>query len=355
MLPETGELNHQQRVGIVRALEAFMAEHGLTQADVAKGIGQSATYVNNLINDAGTLPPATRDQMLRDINNWMDREARARDNRRPDDFTVTRPAERMIALAERLTERADMAVAYGPAGIGKTTTIDAIVAEIPTAVKVTADRDSRYPTGLLTKIWNALSRKKRKRPPRLADVVEKLFKPARIATHNILIVDQAHKLTDAAIDMLCDLHDQAKCSILLVGTVDLKTRVASDDDHEFGQVSSRVGMRVNLAPELVEPLAGGTRATACFTVGDIRKLFHRSKVKLHPDAARLLAQIANEHRGTLRRVERIFSWAETAARRVHSDTILVKHVQTAQSLVEEDVTLAAETGAAAVIEVEAAG
>jgi len=339
MVPTTGPLTDTKRAEIRQALEAFMREHGLTQADVAKGIGRKTTYVNNLLNEAATLPVATRDEMLRDINNWLDREARARENQRPADFVATRVFERMFAEAERLTERADMATGTGPAGIGKSVCIEAIVAEIPTAIAITADHDSRYPTGLLRKIYNALSRRPRVGPVRLADVVEKLRKPARIATHNLLIVDDAHKLHDRSIRILAELHDQAQCSVLLIGTVDLNQRVSSDDDPEYGQLSSRFGMRIPLAPELKGSFAGGKRAAECFSVADIRKIFHRSKVKLHPDAARMLCEIANRHRGTLRRVARLFDWAEVAARRARSAEITVAHVKAAMRVVEEEIVL----------------
>lgn len=338
MVPDSGPLTDSQRNEIRTALDAFMAEHKLTQADVAKAIGQSATYVSNLLTRATSLPPATRDQILRDLNNWLDREARARDSQRPGDFVSTAPARRLIALAERLTERADMALAFGPAGIGKTTTIEAITAEIPTAIAVGVDHDSRYPTGLLTKIFNAISRKKRAGGVRLAEVIDKLRKPERVATHNLLILDEAHKLADRSIVVLAELHDKARCSILFVGTIDLKRRLATDDEPELGQISSRVGMRIALAPELAG--TDGTRGErACFTVEEIRKLFSRGKVKLHRDAARMLANIANSQRGTLRRVSRLFDWAEVAARKDGADAITVAHLQMAMGLVEDDIEL----------------
>ena len=323
MVPIEGPLSDQKRHEIRQALDVFMEEHGLSQDDVARGTGYSKTYISNLLTKAASLPAATRDQMLRDINNWLDREARARENRRPDDFVLTRVAERYFALANRLTERADTAVAYGPAGIGKTKVTEAILAEIPTAVGVRVDHDSRYPSGLLRKIYNALSRaKKQRNPVRLAEVVEKLRKPPRIATHNLLIVDQA------------------QCSVLLVGTIDLKDRVATDDEDELGQISSRVGLRVNLAPELAGSFTGAAgRSRACFTVSDIRKLFRRSKLKLHPDAVRLLCEIANRQRGTLRRVCRLFDWAEVAARKAHSEEITVTHIETAGHIVEKEIEI----------------
>lgn len=354
MLPE-GPLTDRKRDEIVDALAGLMKEYKLSQADVAKGVGSSPTYINNLLTDSGNLPAATRDRLLRDINGWVDRECRARENKRPDDFVLTRVAERLIDVARRLTERADMGLCYAPAGCGKSTTIEAIVAEIPTAVAVLVDRDARSPTGLLTKIYNAVSRKKLSRRASLAEVVEKFRKPERVATHNLLILDQAHKLSDASLSMLADLHEEARCSVLLVGTVDLLKRVSSDDEPDLGQISSRVGMRINLAPELAgkAPVGGLRTIKQCFTVDDIRKLFHRGRLKLHGDAARMLCQIANGHRGTLRRVVRLYDWAETAARAKHAGEITVAHLEAAMRIVEQDVELPAGETAEASVPAEA--
>ena len=340
MVPD-GPLSAATRADIRALLVRHMEDGGLSQTDVAEAIGQSATYVNNLLTKAASLPEATAERMWRDVNNWLEREARARESQRPDDFVRTRVAERLIALAERLAERPDMAVAFGPAGIGKSTVIKAVVAEIPTAVAITAGHDTRTVRKFIDVVYFALTR--RRQPGRkyvsLADLVDKLRMPPRVQTRSLLIIDQAHELPDKVWSVLMELHDRAECSILLVGTIDLKQRVATDDDPEFGQLSSRIGMRIQLAPELSGSLTSGRSSSKCFAVADIRKLFNRSKLKLHPDAAHMLCRIANTQRGTLRRVCRLFDWAETAARRKGAKAITVDHIRAAGSLVEEEFEL----------------
>jgi Cdc6-like AAA superfamily ATPase len=352
MIATDGELTDWKRQEILAALLAHMGENGLTQEDVAHGIGRSTTYINNLLNNSKALPAQTRDAILLECNNWLDSEARARANQRPADFIKTRVAERLYALVERLRERPDVAYCFAPAGVGKTTCIRAVVAEIPSTVMVRVNHDCRHPGALLRKIYNTVSRKKRTcATVRLADVVEKLRKPERVATANVLILDQAHELHDKAIKMLViGLHEEAQCSVLLVGTSDLRVRLSTDDDPEHGQVSSRVGLRIDLAPELHGMAPGGKQVAQCFTVADIRKIFHRSKLKLHSDAARMLADLANTMRGTLRFAIRVFEWAEVAARKSGSGEITVAHLRAAMRLIEAEVEagLALEPAAEAV-------
>jgi Cdc6-like AAA superfamily ATPase len=236
-----------------------------------------------------------------------------------------------------------MAVAYGPAGIGKTHVLAAITAEIPTAVAITAGYDTRSVKKLLRVLYVAVAGRRRREKTEMGmeALIDKLRMPPRVKTRNLIIVDQAHELPAAAWRALMELHDRARCSVLLLGTIDLKTQVATDSDPEFGQLSSRIGMRVDLAPELLGSLRGaGKRGERrLFTVAEIRRLFARSKVKLHPEAARMLCEIANTRRGTLRRVVRLFYWAEIAAERAGAELITVEHLRAASGLVEDEVEL----------------
>jgi DNA transposition AAA+ family ATPase len=340
MIPSQGPLNDRLREEVLSALVAYMREAELSQADVARAIGQSTTYINNVLSSSDKVPTETRDQILRDVNNWLDREARARENRRPARFVETRVARRLIDAAERLTERADMASARGPAGIGKTMTARAIEAEL-NAVYVMVDDDCRSPSGLRHKIYNALSRRKRTTTVSFAQLVDGLRMPPRVNTCNLLIVDEAQDLFPNAFTTLRKLHEQAHCSILFLGTVDLETCLSTDDDPEFGQISSRVGIRINLARELSGATRGGKPAERLFSIQDIRALFSQGKLKLHPSTARMLATIANTTRGALRRVDRLYFWAQKAALKRRAAQILPEHVEIAAAIVGEELGISA--------------
>ena len=126
-------------------------------------------------------------------------------------------------------------------------------------------------------------------------------------------------------------------------------RVARDDDPVFfGQLSSRIGLCCDCTPEFLD--AGRARPRALFTVADVRAIFQSGKVRLHSDAAKLLADIANGSDGHLRRVERLVVWATAVARKRCSSeqvTILAADIRQASRIVEgEDRarTLPAEDG-----------
>lgn len=340
MMPTHGALPVRIQREIIDAVLAYMGRAELSQADVAKAIGQSTTYINNVLNGTGNIPPAAVDQILRDLNNWLDREVRARDNAKPESFAYTRVALRLFNVAQTLTERADIAIAYGPAGIGKSITAEAICAEIPTAAYVLVDDDCRTACGLRDKLYNALSRRKRTTRGRVADVVNKLRQPAKVKTVALVMVDEANQLRPGAFEFLRNLHDQAGCSILLLGTIDLRVQTSYDDDDDLGQFASRVGQRIPLAEELTGCGGDGRGLERLFTMQDIRAMFSQGKLKLHSSATRLLATVANTKRGTLRTAKRLTYFAIKAALARKANQVFAEDVRTAAEIVGVDIAYA---------------
>jgi DNA transposition AAA+ family ATPase len=254
--------------------------------------------------------------LLRRANAWIELEYRAILTRdaRPESFCMTRVAERMYGVARKLSERRDMGCVWGPAGIGKSTIAAAIQAELPNTVVITVNDGAISRGGFARVLYRNLQRRRTEPQGMPFEAILRLLKQSvRVASRPLIIVDQAHRLRDNVLPLLCDLHDEGGASIMLVGTVDTHRRVTDDEDPEYGQFASRVGLRCDLAPELY-----GSRSTPhrkLFTVVDVRKIFQRGKVRLHPGAADLLSRTANESVGHLRRVERLLEWAVAVARK----------------------------------------
>ncbi len=298
----------------------FLEEHGLTQADFTRGIQErSQSTVSLLFGNSARLRPEKRDEILRKGLAWIELETRAIESHRqlPSGYyDQHKVALRLMAIARRLTERADMGVAWGPAGIGKTTIVRAIQAELPNAIVVAVRESSRRYAGFLRALYNAMQRRRRTFRQRAyqEEIIELLKQSSRVASRPLIIVDQAHLLHDRVLHVLMDFHEEVQCSILLVGTVDAHKRVTFDDTIEFGQLSSRFGVRCNLAPEVFE--AGGRASKRkLFSVKDIRAIVQRGQVRLYPEAVDLLSDAANTSNGHLRRVDRLVPWAYAIARK----------------------------------------
>ena len=303
-----------------------MAEQHLTYADIAAAIGAESSDVIATMSGHETLA-ALRDRLLRDLNKWtaegVERAELAEDVR----VVMTCVIQSILSLARAVKATRDVGLAFGGSGIGKTLGSRIVSEELVGTLFVTVTRCSRSPAKLVRAIDAAMRRSRRTRLVAFEDVVERLK-----GTGRLVIVDQAHRATMPALEALMDLHDAAELPILLVGTVDVHKRLADDTDPHFGQLSSRVGPRLDLTGAL--GTLDGEKVRKLVSVADLRKMFAGNKLKLHPDAAKMLADEANGSVGHLRRAIRLYRWATFAARGDKSDTIMAAHVEQALIWVE---------------------
>lgn len=333
MTPEQGPLTARTRHEILTAVDAHLRQHKISRAHLAKALGLNDAEVSELFQRK--IKNGRREsELCQLVNNWMEDDARARYTERPSDFVLTSVAEKLFGIVTHLRRRQDIAVATGPAGIGKSVTIKALLAEVPGTFSVAVTSDTRGAKGLRTAIYGVLATRRTKRiNVTVADIVDRLKQGENVKTPRVLIIDQAHELTDGALRLLMDLHDHCLLSILLLGTIDLHKRISSDEDALFGQMASRVGLRVPLAPQISGGHDPGGQ-TQLFGVPEIRKLLRSKTLRLHPAAAKLLRDIANYEIGHLRRASRIFDWAEMIAAKGASGDIERRHVVAAATYVD---------------------
>ncbi|MGB2985150.1 MAG: AAA family ATPase, partial [Phycisphaerae bacterium] len=127
----------------------------------------------------------------------------------------------------------------------------------------------------------------------------------------MIILDEAAKLTDSAVHLLRDIHDNAGVPMMLLATRDLHDRIVKNADPDHGQLYSRFDVIHHLT-EGHDMYAGGK---ALYTVQDIRELYNEPPVRLSPDAARYLQDVANRlGYGSLRRCKML---VQNAVRRAH--------------------------------------
>lgn len=292
----------------------YMERFGVTREKLAHCLGASGVAIRRLFSHDGKTPNEAHDDLIRKVNAWIEEDFRERmGNDRPSGFVHTAIYMPMVGIARNVKAARMIGVVVGPAGLGKTTCIDQIAFEIPGTIVMSIDYDSRSGSGFLLKLDNAIQRKRRGLlRVRLDRVTERLRDSGRL-----LVVDQAHELSDTALKIILDLHNVCELPIMLVGTVDLNRRLLDDEDPEFGQLSSRIGIRLDLRT-IIRPMQGG-RARQWISAAELRKMFSGCKLKLHPDATRMIARIANFGVGHLRRVKHVLRLAEAIAGRDRSN------------------------------------
>ncbi|HUU83515.1 MAG TPA: AAA family ATPase [Phycisphaerae bacterium] len=323
LIPSSGPLTDDQRQKVRDAADAYRKEHGLKNADIARGIGDGSpglwsgliagSYGNKKVSDAKI------DGLLRSLNNWMEEDARRRRTRPGRPFVYTGVANAMIDAAKIAQQRGWIVIAYGPTGFGKTMTAQVIAEKHVGAIYLRLGKGCCTYAKLRDRLFGLLKLTrgpKRRRPISPDDAIfEKLHDSGRL-----IVIDEAHRLRDDGLEFLRDVHDETHCPILLVCTKDLWERVQSDDE-DHGQMRRRVGLAINLT-DVAGGSANGSRGSGhdarrrIFTSDEIRRIYESPRVKLTPDAVEYLVDVANLiGYGSLGRCDQLVDCAVAKARK----------------------------------------
>jgi hypothetical protein len=244
------------------------------------------------------------------------------------------PALELMRLAKFVAVHKTIAIGEGPPGIGKSMAMGAACVELA-GLGVRIDSDSRSAGGFKLALWNAMhGRRLARARVSLAEVAHGL----RAGPWRFIAIDQSHELSDRALLLLRDVFDLSGLGILLVGTTAIGRRLSDDLDSAFSQLSSRVGLRVSLLPDDALIPRGGGQPRQWVTVEQLRRAFNMGRLKLHPDATRLLLQIANFSVGYLRRAKAVYVLAVAFAERDRraGGALTAEHVQAALRRVTGD-------------------
>jgi len=317
MLPAHATLTEEQVRQIVDRFKAYLAEHDIKAAQVAREIKYvpavvspwtSGVYKGNVTN------------VTHAINSWMERDARRRQARRPSDYVRTWVAEDIRGYCYLADKHNRMAVMVAPAGTGKTKVLK-MVAEETRGVYVCCSEKMRL-QGLYLALARALGWGKSDTSSHQLEqfVVEQLN-----GTGRMVLIDEAH-LIGPDIRAVRSIHDGAGVPIVLVGT-DAIENATDDSPHGRGQFSSRcIDYNALDHADNSESPDGAAEAKDLFSEEEIREFFASKKIRLDRDGLKMLWALAClPGHGCLRRVERIvqvaFSLAPDAEKLTRDDLL----------------------------------
>ena len=318
ILPNDGPLTPDQRQKVAGAVRTYMKRHQLSDAAVGKQVGLGAGTVYAATHHSGHLRPdkvGRRDEHLRELNMWMEADARRRATRPDEQFVRTKVAKKITNAAKCAVRYGSIAMCIGPTGIGKSMTAHYLYESFTGAIYVRLGRHLSSYTKFrnrLADVLKVLPRHRMQKNLRQLPVEERIFEKLR-HSNRLLIIDEAHRLTDDGLEFLRDVYDETGVPLLLLCTIDLWDRIRRDGDEDHGQMLSRIGMCVTLGGS---DLQSGDANSKLFGRDEIKRLFEAPKVKLHPDAIEYLHDVANAlGQGSLRRCRELMKWAVAIARR----------------------------------------
>ncbi len=300
MLPNEGPLTTKQQLEVVATIKAYLAKHAIFQNALAKQVPQvGEANISAILR--GKYRHGSLDDHLRELNNWMEVDARRRQSKPESKFVETRVAKRILACAEKASQLSTMAAAHGPTGIGKTMVAHVLAEKFPGAVYIRLSAGTTSMVAVRRVLANRLrlgAASKKKTHDSGMSFDERIFDRLR-SSNRLIIIDEAHRISDGALEFLRDVHDECGVPILFLCTIDLIERIRRDSDQDHGQLYSRFGY-IRDVTKGYDKMPGGRNPL--FTVGEIRRLFEAGNIKLHLDAQAYLQDVANMlGHGSLRR------------------------------------------------------
>ncbi len=235
--------------GLLRRTRAALAADGLSQARAAQQIGISGAALNQWLAGKYRGQAAAVEAK---VSRWLDaraeRAATAAQLPAAPAYIET-PASRRIAAALSWAQMAaDLVVAYGGAGMGKTVSARAYAAGRPNVWTATMTPAAQSLGPCLERaaaacgLRPAFSRQVRA-AQREADLLERLD-----GSRGLLIIDEAQHLSVRALEGLRGIHDAAGVGLALLGNEMLYARLTGGArSAEYAQLFSRIGRRVRLA------------------------------------------------------------------------------------------------------------
>lgn len=306
MLPTDRVLTPDEITQVQRDLARYVNENRITLQSVAKDLGCHASTLTQFKNSKYQ---GDQDKLARAVNEYIGRQTERRQVQLPRGFVELEAAQRMLVVVRQAINHSAIGVIVGPAGVGKTMTLQAAASMFAGSILIRISQSTTRSTGLMNEFARAMGTPRRNG---VAATFRTVIDALR-GTNRLILIDEAHKLTELGLEAIRDVHDEAGVPIILCGTSRLRQSV-SDHTMFYGQMSSRIIARVDMVEFMTEG-GGGRRRKPLFTVEDIRKVFESDRVRLTDDACRWLSALScHPGAGGLRLVHKVLAIASMVAK-----------------------------------------
>lgn len=251
LIPVKTDFSAAEHIKLRGDVEQAKVNDGLSEADIAREAEIAPASLNQYLK--GKYPAERGNaEMAAKLHRWLqDRtksaEVRARMPKAPT-FLSLHGAQSIMAKLAYAREVGRIIIVAGAPGVQKTAAARQYCASTPRAWYTAMDDSITSVPAMLLEILGAMGEPDTKgMPPALARRVCQRAGEAK----GLIVVDEAHKLTDKCIEMLRAINDRVRVGVALLGNTEAYTKVGPTATKElFAQVSSRIARRqFILAPD----------------------------------------------------------------------------------------------------------
>ena len=214
---------------------------GNSDRRVAGMLGRSAAAVSQYRNKKfeGNL-----DGLEKDLLNLRTREEDREFPVEDTEFCKTRISNKIWDVLQACDEDCDMGLVIGPAGVGKTRTIQEYKRRNRSSILIVGDITTKSCGSVLYAIAKKLS--STFHGNRNSELLQRIIDQLK-NSRRLLIVDESHFLTWEAFEAVRKIHDCAGIGVCYVGMPRLYAQMqGSKRSYLYDQIFSRIGVRVNI-------------------------------------------------------------------------------------------------------------
>jgi len=208
----------------------FRQSQGITNSELGRRLGESATFISKYLNDSLDRDP--REFAARARNTLTALKARLEDATNLFETSVTRNIAGRIDMARRTQ---DVMLLVGAAGEGKSCGAKLFARHNPGTIYAELSSFHRSDTRVSGLLFKHLERRNdwKGKETRAEFIIEQLR-----GSHRVVIIDEAHMLEASGRQFLFNLNRDTGCAVVLVGNPEILDKIRRNDQH-----FSRVGVK----------------------------------------------------------------------------------------------------------------
>lgn len=286
-------VTQQDALRISEAVNKYRTESGKSLNYIARAISWAPSSLSQFLKSkyAGDWQ-----QLALDLDRWLDDQLKHEATAERPAFIWTEVAKEILTIADAASRMRSIGLVYGKdsSGIGKTMALQAIHAEKPGSILVTAQKAAASPTAFFRAVAAQIED-----IPTLCSHNEtfRLICGKLKDTPRLLIIDQVHSLCDSPDDKvffeLMDLYDHTHAPQLWCGTSDIFqyfNRRIDKGRETLAQIRRRIRPKRDLMLRMSGDGSGG-RGEPLVSVQKVREMFAKNRIRLSSDAVNYLMRI----------------------------------------------------------------
>lgn len=228
------------------ALLLLREKEGLSNNDLARELGFSASVISQYLNEDGnkyTGDVAKLERRIRAfLGDWETRRIVG------VELIETNETRQVATVLETIRRMRGIGMIYGDAGVSKTSGIHLFIRENDTCIFITVYRGCRTQSDVQVKLFDQLKSGYPGNTKYWDHIVSRLKDAARL-----IIVDNAHQLTVGALQYLFDLRDASGVPVALVGNEQVLDPIKGLDQR-FSRIGIKREIRMERPKELIRHL-----------------------------------------------------------------------------------------------------